>query len=517
MGLMEQVFIILYEDSTPARKKISFYNAIAANAGLPLKWQQKSAFTNGYGQLQIGDGDAILISGREDFNQLKDEDLTVLISKQHERRLVALFSPTIEPAYFSKQYTPTYPLTIAADFEWQAKMVADFLSAALPLRTIPYTFLAIGDDHVFDDRLTALSGGRIDIAIVPLADLNEICNTRTVGNINDANNTRMAGNDNEAGIIYESAKTNIAKLKHMILPLFECPPNIFQATTGLIVKNVRSPFTDAVKLSSDIPSTENYQVEASLLNQHITAAYGVFRINLPLAPFTYLASPDQHQVNEIWKMDSALPVGKMLLSTTDYMKDFFRYRYLSDEKIPAFPVCFIASHKSVHNEKLIIHLAGRRVWAAGTKTWFELAKKGVWVEGCADGLGLETLTKAWAGGFIGIDRESVNILTNADSASQWLIDGWSATGTYELIPSILPEIVKGIESAEVIFWTSFQQFQACREFVKPGVLHATPAGKTAELLKKSGIENLVVFPSIKAFNWYREWIYSKQPDVKSRI
>ncbi|HTE28177.1 hypothetical protein [Flavitalea sp.] len=498
---MEQVFTILYEDSTPARKKISFYNALAANAGLPVQWLQKSAFTNGYVQLQAGDADAILISGREDFNELREKHLTVLISKQHERRLVALFSPSIEPVYFGKQYTPTYPLTIAADFEWQAQMVANFLSAALPLRTIPYTFMAIGDDHGFDDRLTALFDGRIDIAILPLADLNEAGNATT------------------------------RKLKHMVLPLFECPPNIYQATTGLILKNGKSLLADAVQHSGDVQSIENYLAEALLLIQKVPAliqnvpasyevfraSYGVFRMNLPLAPFTYLAGPDQQRTNEIWKMDAALPVGKKILSTTNYMKDFFRYNYLNDEKVPAKPVCFIASHKSIHNERLVIHLAGRRVWAAGTKTWFELAKKGVWVEGSADGLGLETLTKAWTGVFTGIDKDSVNILTNSDSANQWLIDGWSATGTYELIPSMPPEILKRMEAAEVVFWTSYQQYQACREFVNPGVLHASPAGKTAWLLKKNGIENLVVFPSIKAFNWYLERVYTKLPDRESRI
>ena len=199
------------------------------------------------------------------------------------------------------------------------------------------------------------------------------------------------------------------------------------------------------------------------------------------------------------------------------MKNFFRYAFLSDEKIPDMPVCFIASHKAVHNERLIVHLSGRRVWAAGTRTWFELAKKGVWVEGCADGLGLESLTKAWSGVFTGINRESVLILTNTDSARQWLTDGWSATGTYELIPSMAPEIVEGVQTAEVVFWTSYQQFQSCRQLANPGVLHATPAGKTAVLLKRDGIENLVVFPSIKAFNWYREWIYSKEPDIESRL
>ena len=34
-------------------------------------------------------------------------------------------------------------------------------------------------------------------------------------------------------------------------------------------------------------------------------------------------------------------------------------------------------------------LRGRAVWASGTKSWFTLAAQGVWVQGCAEGLGAE--------------------------------------------------------------------------------------------------------------------------------
>jgi DNA-binding transcriptional LysR family regulator len=503
---MEQGLTILYEDSTPARNNISLYDALAARMGLRLNWLLQTSITNGYEQLQNGEADAMLISGREDFHELRKKGFEALISKQYERRLVALFSPSLDPALLNKKNSEPYPLTIAADSEWQAQMVANFLLRALPLRSTPYQFLSGGDDHGFDERLAALSDGRIDIAIVPLAGLNQF---------ND-NNTR--------------------KLKHMVLPLFECPPNIYQARTGLIIKKDNQLLADLVKQGSkdnqlladlvkqgskdnqllpelikqdsDVESNENYLAEASLLAENATASHGIFSEKLPFSSFTYLARPELKRTIEVWDMDAALPAGKKLFSTTDHMKDFFQYEYFDVEKIPDKSISFIASHKAVHTEQVVTKLAGSRVWAAGTRTWFELAKKGLWVEGCADGLGLESLTNSWAGAFTGIDRESVNIITNAESADQWITDGWSATGTYKLIPSITPEIKEGLEEAEMVFWTSYQQYQACRELVKPDLLHASPAGKTASLLKKDGIEKLVVFPSIKAFNWYRQEIYS---------
>jgi hypothetical protein len=476
---MEQVFTITYEDSTPARKKINFYNAQAELNGLAVRWLLQSSPTSGYEQLLNGDADAIMVSGREDFTTIRNKNLEVVISGQQEKRLVALFSRRIDPVYFTDKNAELFPLTIAADLEWQAQMAANFLSGALPLRGIPYKFLGIGDHHNFDERLAALSDGRIDVAVLPLADLNQ------------------------------STDINTRKLKHMVLPLFECPPNIFQATTGLIIKPGSRDLVNMLHQSAGEGPVENYLTEAALLVKNGPVAYGVFREKLPFSSFTYLARPEQNRTTEIWEMDAALPAGKKLFSTTDYMKDFFRYEYLDVEKIPNKKISFIASHKSVHSETIVRQLTGTRVWAAGTKTWLELAKKGIWVEGSADGLGLEALTKTWTGGFIGIDRDSIHILTNTESAGQWITDGWSATGTYKLIPSITPEIIKGLEEAEMVFWTSYQQYQACREFVKPDLLHASPAGKTAALLKKDGIEKLVVFPSIKAFNWYRQRIYSR--------
>ncbi|RYY27528.1 MAG: hypothetical protein EOO04_09375 [Chitinophagaceae bacterium] len=476
---MEQVFTILYEDSTPARKRISFYNTLAANSGLQIRWLQKSDVTNGYEQLQSGEADAILISGAEDFQELKSKGFTVVISQQHERRLVALFAPSIKPAYFGKQYSSTYPLIIAADFEWQSQMAANFLAAALPIRTANYQFTGIGDGHSFDERLAALIDGRVDIAILTLSDLNL------------------------------SDSTIAKRLKYMVLPLFECPPNIYQATTGLVLKDSDAAFTRTVKSACDPISVENYLEEASMLNSQAPYSAGVFHMNLNSSPFTYLARPEQEDNYELWKMDAVLPAGKKLFSSTDYMKDFFRYEYLDVDSVPDKPVSFIASHKSVHNDALSIGLGGRRVWAAGSKTWFELAKKGIWVEGSSDGLGLETLTRTWAGNFLSIEKDAIEILTNVESANHWSTDGWSATGTYKLIASITPEIIEGLEDAEIVFWTSYQQYQACRGFIKPGVIAASPAGKTSALLRRDNEEHLVVFPSIKAFNWYRSNVYQR--------
>ena len=69
------------------------------------------------------------------------------------------------------------------------------------------------------------------------------------------------------------------------------------------------------------------------------------------------------------------------------------------------PVVYVANYKAVEQKEIIEQLKAKRVWAAGTKTWFELAKKGIWVEGCADAFGLEFLQTAWQMPLFNISKE----------------------------------------------------------------------------------------------------------------
>jgi hypothetical protein len=139
-----------------------------------------------------------------------------------------------------------------------------------------------------------------------------------------------------------------------------------------------------------------------------------------------------------------------------------------------------------------------RVWASGTKTWFELAKKGIWVEGCADGFGIDFLKNVWQSPLSNISEDDLILLTNEDSALDWQREGRKAIATYRLIPNPSAGLIAALQSAEAIFWTSFKQFEACKSFYTEGVLHACPAGKTARKLTELGLEP-AIFPSIKAF------------------
>ncbi len=206
----------------------------------------------------------------------------------------------------------------------------------------------------------------------------------------------------------------------------------------------------------------------------------------------------------VFEVDKRL-MGKKIVSATDFMREFFDYEFYQTEQVSIIfkdfehleNTFFIAHHRAVTSEIMPI-LRGSKNWASGTKTWFELAKKGIWVEGCADGFGIDFLENVWKSPLFGVSLTEIILLTNEDSAEDWQREGRKAMATYRLISNPSDGLITALRSAEAVFWTSFKQFEACKSFVTEGVLHVCPAGKTARKLRELGL-NPVVFPSIKAF------------------
>jgi hypothetical protein len=94
-------------------------------------------------------------------------------------------------------------------------------------------------------------------------------------------------------------------------------------------------------------------------------------------------------------------------------------------------------------------------------------------------------------------------MTNTSSTQHWLRDGIKAAGTYALTPKYDETITAAISEAAIIFWTSFQQYEAYKQYCSKTVIHCCPAGKTATLLSRQGITP-VVFPAIKTFTKWKE-------------
>jgi hydroxymethylbilane synthase len=370
----------------------------------------------------------------------------------------------------------------------RSNMATGFLQKALPKFTD--AIINIEAQPIrgnVDTRLQKLDSGTYDGIILAAAGLNRL-------------------------LQYEPAKEKVAALlqnkKIMLLPLFECPP---AAGQGAIVAETTGDNTDAIEILNAI---NNQQLTNAIKQERIYAQqygygcsqqFGVFHLDTSAISFTYASGKDgDANAFTEWDFETALNVkGKNLFSSTDYMKDFFRYNFLNNDIDDAAKTYFISSHKAVHSEKIKNKIAQKTVWTAGTRTWYELAKKGVWVQGCADGLGFDFLAAVFKSPLINITANEIQIITNNKSKTHWIADGMKATGTYELMDNLSSAIKNNIAGADIIFWTSYQQYELCKVFIKKEVQHICPAGKTAKLLIAEGLRP-IIFPTIKAFNDWRK-------------
>lgn len=139
---------------------------------------------------------------------------------------------------------------------------------------------------------------------------------------------------------------------------------------------------------------------------------------------------------------------------------------------------------------------GARVWASGTASWFRLAARGVWVEGCAEGMGFEYLEPTIREGVLQLPAFGPEwvVLTHEAGAP-----GWGAADvkvTYRVpVEAGLPAAERErMARARYFFWSSGSQFDQYGEWAPVGAHHACGPGKTVELLRSRGIDP-TVFPS----------------------
>lgn len=121
------------------------------------------------------------------------------------------------------------------------------------------------------------------------------------------------------------------------------------------------------------------------------------------------------------------------------------------------------------------------VWASGVKTWRRLARRGVWVNGCAESLG---------------EREDPRIDTLAGAKPRWVKlsheDGYvegdmPVVATYKLVAAAEPPAFRG---KKYFFWKSGSSFEyaLARHPSLKEMKHFCGPGNTARVLKRNGIE-----------------------------
>jgi len=399
-----------------------------------------------------------------------------------DTRDVAIFNSNVE-----EKITRGETIIIGTCSPRREEMAFVFLKKALPQLNAEIKIEIKDIRGNVETRLRKLSNGEYDATILATAGLN-----------------RLLRSKEDADLIKEL----LADKNLMLLPLIECVP---AACQGAIVVEAHHLNTKAVEVLQKINEEELFadcyaeKKEAIKYGAGCIQKFGVTTLHTKNDKYLYAAGKDSEGTEFVkWNPLLGIRIEGSLVSSTDVMKDFFDYEWSNNEIQIKSPVVFIANYKTLQGQTEVKNLSNKTIIASGTKTWFELSKKGYWVTASADALGFEFLLPSLSMPLLNIQVEEISILTHEAAAKRWRLKGYNTVSNYKQVPKNDKKIQESIVAAEAIFWTSFSQYEFYGKYAKPDAKHLCAGGETAELLKQAGAEP-VIFPTIKAFEQWRRY------------
>jgi hydroxymethylbilane synthase len=176
-------------------------------------------------------------------------------------------------------------------------------------------------------------------------------------------------------------------------------------------------------------------------------------------------------------------------------------------RLRAGDALFVTHRRALPASLSASDFSGLHLWVPGIETWQALAARGLWVEGCADGLGIAWVAPLLRQPMLQLpDWAQWTVLTHADAALSW--SGAQVLATYAHradAPAPERSTVEPGPTAETthVYWHSGAQFERWHARLAAGVQHACGAGRTAEHLQRAGVQNLRLFPQVAL---WRQWL-----------
>jgi hydroxymethylbilane synthase len=332
-----------------------------------------------------------------------------------------------------------------------------------------------------DTRLKKLDAGEYDGIILAAAGLN-----------------RLLRNSEHSPLIQGLLRDK----KLMVLPLIECTPAPCQ---GAIVVEALNSNVKAVKVLECINQPKLFAqcVKEKKIALHYGAGcdqkFGVTTISYGDHETVFAAGVNgRNEPFEDWFGLPDLELENRTIWDGTVHKTTSVPLEMKTESIST-PIVFVANDKAAEGSTFQA-IKNKRLWAAGSKTWFKLATKGLWVEGCSDGLGLESLHNVWASPLLNIQKTDVTLLTHTSAASNWRLKDWNTVASYRT--EYMQQAPTEVQSADIVFWSSGSQFRNFNHQTKSTAIHVCASGETKVYLKRSGVEP-IVFPTIQSFQLWK--------------
>jgi len=163
---------------------------------------------------------------------------------------------------------------------------------------------------------------------------------------------------------------------------------------------------------------------------------------------------------------------------------------------------FIAHRRALPEMPAALVNRCAHVWVSGTESWFALAARGVWVEGCAEALGFGALRSTLAAPLLALPAAHRWLaLTHEEAASGW--GEVPVLATYRHVGGADRAPDPALSEARQVWWHSSVQFDRWHSRVAADCQHACGPGKTAEHLRRAGLASLAIFPAVQQ---WREWL-----------
>ncbi len=296
----------------------------------------------------------------------------------------------------------------------------------------------------------------------------------------------------------------LEKTKLMVLPIRECPTAPAQGALAIEGHLDRDEVLGALKKLHHPETLNAVENERKILqewgggcHQKLGANYISNQYGGKL--FIRGVKPTGEQVSEVRNL------GRVPYSMSEFTKveasDLFQFiqKPLSPEEQLTFDesdICFIAHSRALGflNPQNTLKLQQKRIWVSGMKSWHQLSRQGIWVEGSVEYQGYQHFHLFRQKALLRMNAKTA-FLTHAESSVNDPETGKISTYRHQF-----KEIPQKILQATHLYWSSGLPFSTVwsmlgssekqAQFAKK--VHASGAGKTASALRSCGIEPVVI-------------------------
>lgn len=328
-------------------------------------------------------------------------------------------------------------------------------------------------------------------------------------------------------------ETLLQNVRWMILPLRECPTAPAQGALAVECRKEDLKTLRAIAPLHDPITATNVQAERAILAQWGGGCHqklGATSIHSPalaeVGPLLFIRGkkPDETTIQEmIWLaplQPSLKPNQTLQAWDGSAWRNALNGTVFELERLEPPPEIFatlklkpslvFVAHSRAVDPQWSSSLTSVRVWTSGTGSWFKLASQGIWVEGCAEGMGFEFLRETLQESVLQLPPEPEwTVFTHEQACPQWREKN-QVIPTYRLkfhwgkMQEEGSQALNELRASTHVYWTSGSQFDEIKKHLPQlsHLCHACGPGKTADHLKKTGIHPLI-FPSVEE---WKKWL-----------